>query len=214
MLDLTFLAVYSHIQYCTTVLCRFKVILHGTTWQINRTPTKLCSEYCWYLVALIHCAFFSLFYLKKFCVSFKLMFTMTRQTKSSAHIVLCNIPKEVHVPSLRKQLTLFYDATTGFPAKRHLINDCRNSILWWQVTTQTWEGHFINIEYLQSFLRCYFAGKPVVASQNVYCFLSLTCACCHFFTDAFPEPYSLCITTMYFNINCLLCTIHVFIAGC
>ena len=81
-------------------------------------------------------------------------------------------------------------------------------------TAQTWEGHFINVEYLQSFLRCYFAGKPVVASQNVYCFLSLTCACCHFFTDAFPEPYSLCITAMYFNINCLLCTIHVFIAGC
>ena len=34
-------------------------------------------------------------------------------------------------------------------------------------TTQIWEGHFINIEYLQSFLRCSFAEKPVVASQNV-----------------------------------------------
>ena len=68
-------------------------------------------------------------------------------------------------------------------------------------TTQIWEGHFISdIEYLQSFLRCYFAGKLVVASQNVGCFLSLMGARCQFFTDAFPEPYSLCITAMCFNI--------------
>ena len=29
-----FSCVYSHIQYCTMVLCRFKLMLHGTTWQI------------------------------------------------------------------------------------------------------------------------------------------------------------------------------------
>ena len=44
---------------------------------------------------------------------FQIIFTMIRQTTSSAHVVLCDIPKDVHVPSLRKQLT-FYDATTGF----------------------------------------------------------------------------------------------------
>ena len=61
------------------------------------------------------CIFFAIFFDKIFC-QLQIMFTMTRQTTSSAHVVLCNIPKDVHVPSLRKHLT-FYDATTGFPAK-------------------------------------------------------------------------------------------------
>ena len=133
------------------------------------------------------CNFFTILFEKILCQLQNIMFTITRQTTSSAHVVLCNIPKDVHVPSLRKQLT-FYDATTGLPAKWHLRNDCGNSILWWQVTTQIWEGHFINIEYLQSFLRCYFAGKPVVASQNGGCFLSLTCACCHFLQMPSQNP--------------------------
>ena len=39
--------------------------------------------------------------------------------------------------SLWKQLT-FLDLTTGFPTKWCLKNECRNSILLWQVTTQIW----------------------------------------------------------------------------
>ena len=37
--------------------------------------------------------------------------------------------------SLRKQL-IFYDTTTGFPAKWHLRNECRNSIL---IVLAAWE---------------------------------------------------------------------------
>ena len=82
-------------------------------------------------------------------------------------------------------------------------------------TSQIWEGHFINdIEYLQSFLRCNFAEKLVVATQNVGCFLSPTCACCKCFTDAFLEPCSLCIMSSHVFQDRLLCKIHVFIAGC
>ena len=61
------------------------------------------------------CNFFTILFDKILC-QFQIIFTMTRQTTSSAHVVLCNIPNDVHVPSLRKQLT-FYDATTGLPAK-------------------------------------------------------------------------------------------------
>jgi len=45
---------------------------------------KVALRDCWYLVALIYCAIFSLFYLTKFCVSFL-------QTTSSAHVVSSNI---------------------------------------------------------------------------------------------------------------------------
>ena len=58
---------------------------------------------------------------------------------------------------------------------------------WWRVTTQIWvvqwlvkmcfiqsEAHVISMEFLRSFLRRHFAGKPVVASPNVSCFLRLT----------------------------------------
>ena len=62
------------------------------------------------------CNFFTILFEKILCQLQNIMFTMTRQTQSSAHVVLCNIPKDVHVPSLRKQLT-FYDATSGLPAK-------------------------------------------------------------------------------------------------
>ena len=47
----------------------------------------------------------------------------------------------------------------------------------------------------------------MVASQNVGCFLSLTCSCCPFFTDAL-EPYSLCIMSSHVFQYCLLCKIH------
>ena len=61
------------------------------------------------------CNFFTILFDKILC-QLQIIFTMTRQTTSSAHVVLCNIPNDVHVPSLRKQLT-FSDATTGLPAK-------------------------------------------------------------------------------------------------
>ena len=44
--------------------------------------------------------------------------------------------KKLVTSSLRKQLT-FHNPTTGFPTKRHLRNECRNSILM-TITTQTW----------------------------------------------------------------------------
>ena len=37
-------------------------------------------------------------------------------------------------------------------------------------TTQMQYSHVISMEFLQSFLRHHFAGKPVVASRNVGCF--------------------------------------------
>ena len=95
--------------------------------------------------------------------------------------------------SLRKRLT-FGDATTGFPAKWLLRNERRNSILMtrhypnlgsasdWlcgvgnliqpiRSTTQIWI--VTRIEFLRSFFRRQLAGKPVVASPNVGCFLRL-----------------------------------------
>ena len=98
--------------------------------------------------------------------------------------------------SLRKQPT-FGDASTGFPAKRRLRNDRRNSILMtrhypdlgsasdWSCrvgnlfqpitrTTQIWVVLVISsMEFLRSFLRCHFAGKQVVASPNVDSFVRL-----------------------------------------
>ena len=58
---------------------------------------------------------------------------------------------------------------------------------WWRVTTQIWlvlliawrnqseavPSSGISMEFLCSFLRRHFAGKPVVASRNVGCFLRL-----------------------------------------
>ena len=100
--------------------------------------------------------------------------------------------------SLRKQLT-FGNATTGFPAKWCLRNEHRNSILtmhlypdlgilvlligWIESPTQhnqsealptSGEWRVISMEFLCSFLRSDLAGKPVVASPNVGCFLRLT----------------------------------------
>ena len=40
-------------------------------------------------------------------------------------------------------------------------------------TTKIWVIHVTSIEFLQSFLRRHFAGKPVMASWNVGCFLRL-----------------------------------------
>ena len=71
VLDLTF---YSHIQlYTVLYYCFVQIYLGDVTWDnlTNHTPTKLCSENCRYLVAVIHCAIFSLFYLTKSCISFK-----------------------------------------------------------------------------------------------------------------------------------------------
>ena len=68
---------------------------------------------------------------------------------------------------------------------------------WWRITTQIWlvlvigwikfamphgqskalprsgKWCIISVEFLHSFLRCHLAGKPVVASPNVGCFLKL-----------------------------------------
>ena len=49
------------------------------------------------LVALIHCAFFSLFYLTKVLCQLQIIFTITRETTSSAHAVSCNIPMYMHM---------------------------------------------------------------------------------------------------------------------
>ena len=95
--------------------------------------------------------------------------------------------------SLRKQPT-FRDAITGFLTKWRLRNERRNSILTTRhypdlssasdrrkqisyaarpirSTTQISKWCFISMEFLRPFLRRHFAGKRVVASQNVGCFL-------------------------------------------
>ena len=98
-------------------------------------------------------------------------------------------------PSLRKQLT-FCDATTVSPP-----NDVREMSAeiphWWRVTTQIWvvlligravweiwfnqsealtrsgKWRVISMEFVRSFLRRHFAGKPVVVLRTVGCFLRL-----------------------------------------
>ena len=87
-------------------------------------------------------------------------------------------------------------ATIGFPAKWQLRNERRNSTLvtpsypdlvsasdWLKQishalrpirsTTQIWIVSVVSTEYLRSFLRRHFAVKPLVASQDVVCFLRL-----------------------------------------
>ena len=96
--------------------------------------------------------------------------------------------------SLRKHPT-FRDASTDFPANWRR-NERRNSILMtrhypdlvstsdWSCreenllrpticTYQIWQWRFISMEFLRLFLRRHFAGKSVVASRNVSCFLRL-----------------------------------------
>ena len=98
--------------------------------------------------------------------------------------------------SLRKQPT-FGDATTCFPTKWRLRKEPRNSILmtrhypdlvalligWIKFPTRhdqseaqpkSGKWRVISMEFLRSFLRRHLAGKPVVASPNVGCFLRLT----------------------------------------
>ena len=96
--------------------------------------------------------------------------------------------------SLRKQTT-FQDATIGAPAKWRLRNECRNSILMTchypdlnnashrmkqffnqsEALPRSGYWRVISMEFLQSFLlRRHFAGKPVMESWNVGCFLSLS----------------------------------------
>ena len=101
--------------------------------------------------------------------------------------------------SLRKQPT-FGDATTGFPTKGCQRNERRNSILMtchypdlgsasdWPCcmgnliqpirgTSQIWVETHHQYEFLHSFPRHHLAGKPVVASPNVNCFLRLFLNC-------------------------------------
>ena len=74
---------------------------------------------------------------------------------------------------LRKQAT-FRDDTTGFPAKWRLRNERRNSILMTRHYPDLGsDTSSVRDFLLRSFLRCCYAGKPVVASQNVGSFLRL-----------------------------------------
>ena len=104
-------------------------------------------------------------------------------------------PTKLCKSSLRKQPT-FGDATTGFPAKWRLRNERRNSILITRHhpdlgsasdcssrvgnliqpirnTTQIWLVTRYQYGISALFLRRHLAGKPVVASPNVNCFLRL-----------------------------------------
>ena len=87
---------------------------------------------------------------------------------------------------VRKQLT-FGNATTGFPAKWHLRNECRNSILmtrhyldlgsasdWLNQIFQVARPIRSTMEFLRSFVGYHLAGKPVVVSPNVSCFSGYT----------------------------------------
>ena len=84
-------------QPYTTVFCRFKVMLHGTIWKIVLQQSCAQRTVDIILVALIHCAIFSLFYLTKVLCQLQIIFTITRETTSSAHAVLCNIPIYMHM---------------------------------------------------------------------------------------------------------------------
>ena len=91
--------------------------------------------------------------------------------------------------SLRKQPT-FCDVTTGFPVKWRGNNIVETSAEtpYWLITPQIWvvlligqsealprSGYWrvISMEFLRSFLRRHFAGRPSVVSRNVGCFLRL-----------------------------------------
>ena len=88
--------------------------------------------------------------------------------------------------SLTRQPT-FRDVTTFFPAKWRLRDERGNSILMtchypdlgsasdWlkQISPPRHDYCVISMEFLRSFLRRPFAGKPVVASGNIGCFLRL-----------------------------------------
>ena len=75
--------------------------------------------------------------------------------------------------SCRKQPT-FRDDTSGFPAKWRLRNERRNSILMMFHYPDLGSDTSSARDFLlRSFLRCRYAGKPVVASQNVGSFLKL-----------------------------------------
>ena len=100
----------------------------------------------------------------------------------------------IYSSSLRKQPT-FGNATTGFPAKWRLRNERRNSILMTRrypdlASASDWLKKFptrhdqseslarsgwwrVNSSFLRSCLRRHLAGKPVVGSPNVGCFLRL-----------------------------------------
>ena len=86
----------------------------------------------------------------------------------------------IQADSLKKQKTC-HDSTNGFPAKLCLRNECRNSVLMMMMThyypdlgtASDWLCCAISMEFLHSFLTCHFAGKLLVALQNVVCFLRL-----------------------------------------
>ena len=100
----------------------------------------------------------------------------------------------IDLPSLGKMLTVS-DSTTGFPAKWRLRNERRNSILMTRrypdlASASDWLKKFptrhdqseslarsgwwrVNSSFLRSCLRRHLAGKPVVGSPNVGCFLRL-----------------------------------------
>ena len=88
-------------------------------------------------------------------------------------------------------------ATLPLVSLRNEVQTSAEIPYWWRVTTQIWlvlligraawkiffgqpyaltrsgQWRFISMEFLCSFLRRQFAGKPVVASRNVSCFVRL-----------------------------------------
>ena len=75
----------------------------------------------------------------------------------------------------------FYDDTNGFPAKGRLRIEHRNCILMTHHysdlgSASDWMKQIspvISMEFLHSFLRRHFMGKPLVKPQNVVLFLRL-----------------------------------------
>lgn len=176
---------------------------------------KVVLRNCRYLVAVIHCAIFLTILFDKILYQLQIIFTMIRQTTSSAHVVSSNIAMYMYLalenswcfvtpPVVSPQTNM---TSEEWLQKFHTLMTGNYPDMG-SVTSSIWNfcSHSSDV--------IFFARKPaVVASQNVGCFLSLTCSCCTFFTDAL-EPYSLCIMSSHVFQYCLLCKIHLFIAGC
>ena len=112
---------------------------------------------------------------------------------------MCKLTTGTTTPIARENCQLtFGDATTGFPAKWFLRNECRNSILmtrrypdlgkcFWLVESNfphgtTNQEHYPDLgsdalslwNFLHSFLRHHLAGKPVVESPICWLFSQVT----------------------------------------
>ena len=97
----------------------------------------------------------------------------------------CTIPLLIVSAIERKPLT-YCDASNTFPSKWRLRNKCRNSILmachyldlgsaseWLKQISHSAQPIRSIMGFLCSFLKRHFAGKLLVASRNICCFLRL-----------------------------------------